>query len=72
MDDLATRLFLQESFGGQAEDVVTLDECAVLVEQEAAVEVAVPRDANVGVVVLDRIGGGGVICRQDWSGGVGH
>ena len=34
MDDLGARLQLQQRFGEQADDVVALDEAALLVEQE--------------------------------------
>ena len=37
--------------GQQAHDVVALDELAALVEEEAAVEVAVPGDADVGPAI---------------------
>ena len=68
VDDPGARVLLQEGFGEQTDDVVALDEFTVLVEQEAAVEVAVPGDAHVGVVRPDRIGGGRAIFRQDGVG----
>ena len=43
--------------GQQADDVVALDESAVLVEQEAAVVVAVPGDRAVGAVLAQRLDG---------------
>ena len=44
----APGFLLQEHLGQQTDQVVALDERAVLVEEEAAVEVAVPGEADVG------------------------
>ncbi len=46
--DRAAGMFFEERLGQQADDVVALDEPAGLVEEKAAVEVAVPGDADVG------------------------
>ena len=46
----AAGLAAQQHRGQQADDVVALDEAAVLIEQEAAVEVAVPGDAEIRAV----------------------
>src|SRR3546814_15542214 len=49
MDDLCARLALEHRFSEQSDDVVTLDEVAVFVEQKTAIEVTIPGDAEVGV-----------------------
>lgn len=66
MDDLAPRLLLEQGRGEQADDVVALDEAAVLVEQEAAIEIAVPGHAEVRAMRLDRIGRGRAHLGQQW------
>ncbi len=53
----AARLAAQQHRGQQADDVVTLDEPAVLVEEKAAVEVAVPGDAEIRAVRADGLDG---------------
>ena len=47
VDDARAFVLLEEGFGKEADHVVALDEAALLVEEEAAVEVAVPRHAKV-------------------------
>ena len=47
----------QQGLGQEADDVVALDEPAGLVVEEAAVEIAVPGDAQVGLVQADRVRG---------------
>lgn len=64
MHDLATRLLGQNRLGQQADPVITFDEAAGVVEEEAAIEVAVPGDTEVGAVFLDRPGGGVAVFRQ--------
>ena len=49
--------FLQQRLGEQADDVVALDEAAVFVKKKAAVEIAVPRHAEVRAVLLDGVDG---------------
>ena len=55
MHDAATRVLRQNAFRKQTDDVVALDECASLIEQEAAVEVAVPRDTHVRAMLEHRV-----------------
>jgi hypothetical protein len=57
-------MLLQERRRQQPHDVVTLDEAAALVEQEAAVEVAVPRNAEVGLVPDHRLDGGDAVLLE--------
>jgi hypothetical protein len=57
-------VLLQKSFGEQADDVVSLDEATVLVEQKTAVEVAVPGDADVGAMLPHGFGSGFAVLRQ--------
>ena len=57
-------VLLEHLRGEQADDVVTLDETTVLVEQETAVEVAVPGDAEVGSVFADGFDGGAASLGQ--------
>ena len=50
--------------GQQAHQVVALDEVSLFIEEEAAVEVAVPGQAEVGAMVAHRFGGGLPVLRQ--------
>ncbi len=50
-------LALQEHLREQADHVVALDERALLVEEEAAIEVAVPGEPDVGPLGEDRVDG---------------
>lgn len=68
MDDLGAWFLLEEAFGKQADDVVALDEFAAFIEEEAAVEIAIPGDTHVRPVCFYRIGGGGTVLRQDGIG----
>ena len=58
VDDARTTLLLEEGLREQSHEVVALDEGAVLIEEEAAVEVAVPGEAQVGAVLADGLDGG--------------
>jgi hypothetical protein len=60
----APGMLAQQRRRQQPDDVVALDEAAGLVEEEAAVEVAVPGEAEVGAVPAHRLGGGGAVLRQ--------
>ena len=55
--------------GQQAHQIVAFDEVAFVVVEETAVEVAVPGDAQVGLVLAHGAGGGGALFGQQ---GVGH
>ena len=68
VNDLFARLVGQKRRGQQADDVVALDEIAGFVEEEAAVEVAIPGDAHVGAVRDDRLA---VAARFSGSSGLG-
>ena len=57
VDDAPTREALEEHRRQQADDVVALDEGALLVEEEATVEVAVEGDADVRLLAQHRLGG---------------
>lgn len=62
--DLAAGVARQDCLGQQADQVVALDEAAGVVEEEAAVEVAVPGNAEIGTVFAHGVGGGGAVLRQ--------
>ena len=47
----AAGLAAQQYRGQQSDNVVALDEAALLIEQKAAVEVPVPGDAEIGAVI---------------------
>lgn len=49
--------FLEERFRQQANDVVAFDKLPFLIEQEAAVEVAVKGDTHIGAVLNHRVAG---------------
>ncbi|CZY75713.1 Uncharacterised protein [Enterobacter cloacae] len=57
MNDLRPRIFLEERFRQQADNVIALDELPFLVEQEAAVEIAVKGDTHIRTVFNHRIAG---------------
>ncbi len=57
VDDFRPRLFLQERFRQQADNVVPLDKRRLVIEQEAAVEVAVKGDTHVRLMCTHRVGG---------------
>jgi hypothetical protein len=64
VDHLAAGVARQQGGGEQADQVVALDEATVSVEEEAAVEVAIPGHAEVGTVGAHGIGGGGAAFWQ--------
>jgi hypothetical protein len=66
VDDLAAGVRLEEHFGEQADQVVAFDEAAFGVEEEAAVEVAVPGDAQVAAMFEQRVGGEFAVFGQQW------
>ena len=53
--DPLARVLLQEALREHPDDVVALDEVAALVEEEAAVVVAVPRNPEVGASACARV-----------------
>src|SRR6202012_5998063 len=55
MHDPAAGLPAQQSRGQQADDVVALDEPALLIEQKTTIEIPVPSDAKVGAMRADGI-----------------
>ena len=55
MDDLRARIFFEERFCQQADDVVALDKLPFFVEQEAAVEIAIKGNTHVRTVFDNRI-----------------
>ena len=56
VNDARTRLALQEHFRQQAHEVIAFDERAVLVEEEAAVVVAIPSKPDIGAGTAHGIG----------------
>ena len=56
--------FLEERFRQQANDVVAFDKLPFLVEQEAAVEIAVKGDTHIGAVLNHRVAGVVAALRQ--------
>src|SRR6185437_8790188 len=62
--DTPASLPRQENLGQKPDEVITLDELPVLVEEEAAVVVAVPGQPNVGTRTADGIRGGGAVLLQ--------
>ena len=63
MDDLLARIACEQGLSQQADQVIALDEAAAGIEEEAAVEVAVPGDAEVGAVLTNSNGRWGA----NWS-----
>ncbi|MNB84905.1 hypothetical protein D3C75_317880 [compost metagenome] len=57
VDDLRPRVFFEEGFCQQADNVVALDKLPFLVEQEAAVKIAVEGNPHIGPVFDHRIAG---------------
>ncbi|SVK48081.1 Uncharacterised protein [Acinetobacter baumannii] len=68
VDDLRARLFLQEGLRQQADDIIALNEIAFFIEQEAAIEIAVERNAHISAMLTHRIGGIRTTLRQQWVG----
>ncbi len=64
MDDLVAGMLGQDGRASKPDHIVALDEAAVLVEEEAAVEIAVPGDAEIGAVIAHRPGGGLAVFGQ--------
>lgn len=64
MDNLRPRVFFQKRFRQQPDDVVPLDKLPFLIEQEAAVEVAVKGDAHVRPVFNNGLAGVVATLRQ--------
>ncbi len=55
VNDLRPRVFLEERFRQQADNVVAFDELPFFVEQEAAVKIAVKGDTHIGAVLNHRV-----------------
>jgi len=55
VDNRRTGLDFQLRLGQEPDDVIAFDEAAIFVKEEAAVEIAIPGDAEVGAALLDRI-----------------
>src|SRR6202012_5435752 len=64
VDDTTTRLTLQKRFGEQPYEVVTLDELAVLVEEKAAIVVAIPGQAHVRAGPAHHVRRGSLVLQQ--------
>jgi hypothetical protein len=64
MDDLLARFLGEEGLRQQAHHVFARDEAALVVEEEAAVEIAVPGDADIRAVLNDGAGGLGLVVVQ--------
>ncbi|SAB61585.1 Uncharacterised protein [Enterobacter hormaechei] len=64
VNDFRPRVFLEERFRQQANDVVAFDKLPFLVEQEAAVEIAVKGDTHIGAVLNHRVAGVVAALRQ--------
>lgn len=61
-------LFLEEGLGQEANDVMAFNKFAGFVEQEAAVEVAIPSNSHVGLMSDYRISGGGAVSGRSGLG----
>ncbi|VAU34750.1 Uncharacterised protein [Klebsiella variicola] len=64
VNDFRPRLLLQERFRQQTDNVVPLDKRRLVIEQEAAVEVAVKGDTHVRLMCTHRVGGVLAALRQ--------
>src|SRR5690606_24198331 len=62
VNDRLARMLLEEAHREEPDDVVALDEDAVLVEEEATVEVAVPRKAEIGAGLADLLDRRGAVA----------
>ena len=60
----APRSWRRNALGQQSDQVVALDELAALVEEEAAVVVAVPGQADVGARAPHRLRGRGAVLLE--------
>src|SRR5687767_9340265 len=58
MDYSGTRFTTQEHGGKQSDDVIALDEVARLIEQETAIVVTVPGNAQISLVLSNGLNGG--------------
>ena len=56
VEDLAAGLLHQHFPGQKTHDIIALDEAAGFIPEEAAVEIAVPGDAQIRVMLADRAG----------------
>ena len=66
MHDPGTSMFLQKRLRQQSDNVVAFDKPTRCIEEEAAIEVPIPGDAQIGVVRPDRIDGGLTVFNQQW------
>ena len=64
MNDLAAGIVEQEHRCQQPHDVIALNKPSFFVEEEAAVEVSVPGDANISAMGVDGRNGGSAILRK--------
>ena len=55
--DAFAGILLQQLHAEQADQVVTLDKATVVIEQKATIEVAIPGNAEIGAMLLDRVDG---------------
>src|SRR6266487_3097701 len=66
VDDRCTGVFEQEGLGEQGGDEVARDELPGAVDEEAAIGVAVPGDADVGLLRHDRLDDIAAILLDEW------
>ncbi|MNV21518.1 hypothetical protein D3C71_1124560 [compost metagenome] len=64
VDDFPARIARQDGLGQQADQVIAFDETAVVVEEEAAVEIAIPGNTEIRAMLTHRVGGCGAVFRQ--------
>ncbi|VTP71101.1 Uncharacterised protein [Leclercia adecarboxylata] len=64
MNDARARVFLEEGFCQQADNVIALDKLPFFIEQEAAVEIAVKGNAHVCAMLNHGVAGIGAALRQ--------
>src|SRR5690606_34610773 len=50
MDDFSTRIFNQESFRQQADDVITVGKLTLRIEEIATIKISIPSDAHIGLM----------------------
>ena len=66
INDLRARILLEERLRQKAHHIIALNEACLLIEQEAAVKIAIPGHAEIRMALAHRLGRSLAVLLQDW------
>jgi len=64
MNDLAAGILLENTLGQQPDNVITLDERAILIEQKTTIKIPIPGNTQIGIMFNNSLGGYRLILFQ--------